>query len=124
MRRYATVLFLFVLLTGILYASGVDAQSGATAQNCPPGTLCNPLKAESLSAFLQDLFRAIVKIGLPIVVLFIVWAGFLFVKARGNATELTTAKRNFGYVILGTTIFLGAWVIAEMVAATLRQLGV
>lgn len=122
MRRYGAVLVLLCMLAVGAFSLAETLAPDALAQG--RAVLENPLKAQSLSDFLRDLFRAIVKIGLPIVALFIVWAGFLFVKARGNAGELTTAKKNLFYVVIGTTVFLGAWVIAEMIAATLRQLGV
>jgi hypothetical protein len=117
MKRYG-IAFLLVLILTVCLVGAPDALAQGKAM------LENPLKAESLSAFLSDLFKAIVKIGLPIIVLFIVWSGFLFIKAQGNSSELATAKKNFMYVVLGTTIFLGSWAIAEMIAATLRQLGV
>ncbi|HEY4511073.1 MAG TPA: TrbC/VirB2 family protein [Candidatus Paceibacterota bacterium] len=109
-------LVIVILILSVLLVPGAEAQGSATIQN--------PLNATSISGFLKDVFRAIVKIGLPIVVLFIVYSGFLFIKARGNSTELATAKRNFLYVVLGTTIFLGAWALAEMIALTLKGLGV
>lgn len=124
MTRYGTLPVLILLIVFALAFAAPEVLAQSTP--CPAGSGCidNPLKATTISGFLRDLFRAVVKIGLPIVTLFIVWSGFLFVKARGSSTELTKAKQNFTYVILGTTIFLGAWAIAEMIAATLRQLGV
>ncbi len=132
----------FNLSIGVVHAQVGGNPPGGVVGGTPPGgvvggnptqssgasggafSIKNPLKAKTISDFLKDLFRAAVKVGLPIVVLFIVYAGFMFVKARGNAEELTVAKRNFIWVVFGTTIFLGAWAIAEIIAATLRQLGV
>lgn len=120
-HRYAVA----ILLLAVAFSSLPFAVPAADAQqNCPANTICNPLKATSISGFFKDLFRAAVKIGLPIVVLFIVYAGFKFVSARGNSEKLNEAKQNFVWVVVGTTIFLGAWLIAEIIAATLKQLGV
>jgi len=46
----------------------------------------------------------------------------LFIKAQGNTTELTTAKKNFIYVVIGALLILGAWIIATMIEATIGQL--
>ncbi len=120
--KYSYAALFLLLCVGcslLLGFSEVSAQA-----TCPSNTICNPLQATSISGFFRDLFRSAVKIGLPIVVLFIVYAGFKFISAQGNSEKLNEAKQNFLYVILGTTIFLGAWVIAEIIAATLKQLGV
>jgi len=63
-------------------------------------------------------------IGIPIAVLFIVWAGFKFVLAQGNPGELTEARSNFLHVIIGIGIFVGASLIASIIVNTLGALGV
>src|SRR3989344_8788626 len=51
------------------------------AATCRMGALCNPLQADTLYEFLQGILQAVVLIGFPIIVLFIVWIGFRFVQA-------------------------------------------
>lgn len=84
----------------------------------------NPLKFSSVSDFLSALFRAVVAIGIPIAVLFVVWAGLKFVTAQGNPEELKKARSNFLWTIVGIAIFLGAAVLAEIIRQTLRTVGV
>lgn len=62
-------------------------------------------------------------IGIPVATLFIVWAGFLFVVARGKPEALTKAKANALYVAIGVAVFLGAWFLAQIIAATIQALG-
>lgn len=61
------------------------------------GGLQNPLKqgVSTVPQFIAGALRVLVVVALPIISLFIVWSGFLFVKARGNPGELEIAKRNF-----------------------------
>ena len=48
--------------------------------------------------------------------LFIVYAGFKFVLAQGNSAALERAKRNFLTTIVGIALFLGAWLLAQLIA--------
>ncbi len=85
----------------------------------------NPLNSEidTIPAFIEELLRIVLKIGIPIVVIFIIYAGFLFVTATGNAEKLKTAKATLLYTLIGSAILLGAWVIAEAIQGTISQLG-
>ena len=84
----------------------------------------NPLgDVTDFNTLLKKLLDAAIIIGIPIAVLFIVWAGFKFVFAMGNAEKLKDARRNFLYTIIGIGIFLGAWLIARVLSETIRQLG-
>lgn len=87
-------------------------------------TLENPLDRaySTVPDFIAGALRVLVIVALPIITLFIVIAGFMFVKARGNPDELSTAKKNFMYVILGAILILGAWVLATLIGGTVTQL--
>ena len=84
----------------------------------------NPLDQaySTVPDFIAGALRVLVIVALPIITLFIVIAGFMFVKARGNSDELSTAKRNLVYVILGAILILGAWVLATLIGGTVTQL--
>lgn len=86
--------------------------------------LANPLNSnfDSVPKFIAGALRIVVLVGLPIISLFIVYSGFLFLLAQGNQTKLNTAKNNFLYVILGSILLLGAWVIATLIGGTVTQL--
>ena len=71
---------------------------------------------------IKQLLSIFLAIGTPIAVLFLVYAGFMFVMARGNAHELETAKRNIVHVILGICIFLGAWLMGQVIANTINAI--
>jgi hypothetical protein len=86
--------------------------------------LYNPLDEEfsSIPTFIAGALKALVVVSLPIISLFIVVAGFMFVLARGNEAKLTKAKENLVYVVIGALLILGAWVIATMIGGTVTQL--
>ena len=85
-------------------------------------SLENPTRFPSIERFIEGVLRAVVYIAIPVIALFMVYAGFLFVKARGNSSQIDEAKKNFVYVVLGAILILGAWVFATLIGATVSQL--
>lgn len=85
-------------------------------------TLENPLRFSSLERFIEGVLQAVVMVALPIIVAFIVYAGFKYIFARGNPGEISKAHANFTYVIIGTILILGAWVLATLIGGTVTQL--
>jgi len=139
-RRLAPLVVTFVLLSLPLLTF---AQSGGTGANGPgggtgfgaptggtgstfggPNTLQNPLAVDSICELIALLLKAAIAIGIPIAVLFIVYAGFKFIMARGSPGELSEARSNLISTIIGIAIFIGASLIANVIIATLGQLGV
>lgn len=114
----ATFFFLLPMVAVGIYNSG------------PPGpiysptsfTLTNPLNADTFCKLVKNILQAVLQIGIPVAVLFLVYAGFLFVVARGKPEGLTKAKKNLEYVLIGIAIFLGAWIIGQVIAATINSL--
>lgn len=82
----------------------------------------NPLKFNDVASFISGALKVLVIVALPIITVFIVISGFMFVLARGNSSKLEEAKKNFLYVILGAVLILGAWVIATLIGSTVSQL--
>ena len=112
--RYVPILTIALVLLIITVAFSTQAAEG----------IKSPLKPEvsSIPGFIEAALKALVLIALPILTLFIVYSGFLFIAARGNSSKLEEAKRNFMYVIIGALLILGAWVVATLVGGTVNQL--
>lgn len=85
-------------------------------------SVVNPLGVKSICGLIKALLGAAVAIGIPIAVLFIVWAGLKFVLARGNGEALAEARSNFLYTVIGIGIFLGAWLLAMVIVNTVNSL--
>lgn len=101
------------------FALPVYAQTG-----CGSGSTClqNPLRFSSIERFIEGVLQAVVMIALPIIVAFMVYAGFKYILARGSVSGIQEAHRNFTYVIIGTILILGAWVLATLIGGTVTQL--
>ena len=83
----------------------------------------NPLNASfsSIPTFISGFLQVMVKIGLPVVAIFILIAGFKFAAAGGNPDKIEKAKENLVYVFIGATLILGAWVISTLIGNTVTQ---
>lgn len=89
------------------------------------GMLCNPVPTiESIPAFIKTLLEGVLKIGLPIITLAIIYCGFLFVKAQGAPEEIKKAKDALMYTLIGTAILLGSWAIAKLISDTVLELSI
>ena len=87
--------------------------------------LCNPLAGggiNSIETFVEKFLQAVMYIGFPLAALFIVYAGFRFVFAQGNTEEITKAKQNFMWGVVGIALLLGATALAAIIKATVEQL--
>lgn len=117
-----------IILLGILgptsFVFGFGADTGVVNQPISVSVkIDNPINVDSIPDFITAILGAIVAIGAPIAVLFLIYAGFLFVTARGNDTKLTEAKQFLTWTIVGIVILLGAQLLSEIVRGTIQQLG-
>lgn len=112
--------FLFLVLLPFITSAQVIVPTGDGTNS---GTINNPLPAiKSIPEFIKIILEFVIKIGIPIVALAIIYSGFLFVSARGKPSELETAKRSLMYTLIGAAILLGAWAIAIMISETVLSL--
>lgn len=78
----------------------------------------NPLSFPSITDLLVAILNVAIIIALPIVVLFLIYAGFLYVTARGNAEKIQEASRALTYGIIGGIIIIGSVAITAIVKGT------
>lgn len=97
-----------------------DAAVGCSTQSSVG--LQDPLQFCNIYDFVQGVLFAFVQISMPILSFFIVYAGFKFVMAQGKPGELTKARDNFKWLILGAILILGAWALAELIRNTVGQI--
>lgn len=92
-----------------------------------PGTITldNPFKGpKSLFALLRTIIDEIIMpIGGILAVLGFVYAGFLYVTARGSEANLKKAHTALLTVAIGTAVLLGSWMLANVICKTINQLG-
>ncbi len=100
--------------------SGTSAGSGVNSS-----ALTNPLAKANIGNLCQlvnAVLNIISEIGALVAVLFIIWSGFLFIKAQGNKAELDKAKKTLYTTIIGTAILVGASVITKVLVDTIGQI--
>ncbi len=125
LKRHLIVIFLATFLITVPVVTSAQVVGGAPADACPPGQICNPLASRGINdipGFIKALLEGVLKIGIPIIALAIIYCGFLFVAARGNSEKLTKAKDALLYTLIGAAILLGSWAIAQMISATVTGL--
>jgi hypothetical protein len=86
--------------------------------------LDNPLSSQfdTIPKFISGALKVMVMVAVPVISLFLVYSGFMFVLAQGNQEKLGKARENFLYVIIGSVLILGAWVIASVLGNTVSEL--
>ena len=82
----------------------------------------NPLNLNTIPELIRALLQIAVTIALPVVTIFIVYAGFLFVSARGNEQQITKAKSILTWSIVGAILIIGAWVFAVAIVQFFKTL--
>ena len=88
----------------------------------PASGIANPLQVNTFIELLLKLADLAVQVGIPIAGLFIVYAGFQFVTARGDTKQLEEAKKMFFWVVAGTFLILGAKLIIGGLVGTVQGL--
>ena len=83
----------------------------------------SPLKnIGGIEVLIEKILNALVLILLPIAAVFIIYAGFLYVKAQGNSEALKKAHQALLWTLVGTAVILGAWLLAQIIGATIEQI--
>ncbi len=84
--------------------------------------LNNPIQSKTLQEFVRNILEGVIKIGVPLLALAVIYSGFLFVSAMGNPGKIEEAKSALMNTLIGAALLLGAWAIAELVVETVKSL--
>ena len=55
-------------------------------------------------------------VAVPIIIFFLIFAGFSYLTAGGNPEEIKKATRMFTYTIIGAVLILGAYAIRDIIS--------
>lgn len=77
-----------------------------------------PQGGATLQEFIDILITIVQWVATPMLVLCIIYAGYILVTAGGNETQITKAKVMIFWTLIGAAIVLGAHVIAGGVCST------
>lgn len=83
-------------------------------------SLSNILSFPSVQELLIAIVNVAIVIATPIVVFYIIWAGFLYVTARGNAEQIKKASKALMYGVVGGVIIIGGVAIVQIVSNVVK----
>ncbi len=72
--------------------------------------------------FIQSILQFVLYLAVPLIVLAIIYSGFLFVMAAGNTEKLGKAKKTLLYTLIGAALLLGSYVIAGAIKGTVEEI--
>lgn len=120
-RRYLAiipVLFVTFIFTtpSFVYAAPSTSGQAPAAVNLDKVTLQNPLNGiNSIEGLLVAILNIVMILMVPVIVFFIIYAGFKYVMAQGNASQVEEATRALTYAIVGGVLILGALAISQII---------
>lgn len=118
----AVIVFIFPTLslaqgsTGGGTGTGGGSVGGNTGQTSVQKVkLENPLNVNSIEDLIGGILNVVLILAVPVIVFFIIYAGFLYATARGNAEQVKKATTALTYAIIGGVLIIGSVAIAEIV---------
>jgi hypothetical protein len=118
----SSFVLIFILFSSFLVLAQDNGASPGTTTTNKIEVLNNPIKSKTIQEFVKNVLQNIVKLGIPLIALAIIYSGFLFVSAVGNPGKIEEAKTAFINALIGAALLLGAWGIAEIVVETVKAL--
>ncbi|MGH7141627.1 MAG: pilin [Minisyncoccia bacterium] len=83
--------------------------------------ITSPTGNATVCNILIGIFNAIMIIGAPVAVVFVIWAGARYVFAMGNPNKIKEANANLKWTLVGILIFFGAMVITQVIFTTVNS---
>lgn len=118
-KIYIAAVTLLVLANTRFAVAGVT-----TTGTSDPVLFENPISGiKDIYSLIYAILDFIAKAGSIVVIVMIIYSGFLFVKAQGNESEISKAKETFFWSVIGAIILLGAKALALVVCNTANGLG-
>lgn len=115
-------LLILVLMFSLFVVPVFSSAQVAGRLEDPQVKIINPINTKDLNGFVKNLLEGVIRIGIPLIALAIIYCGFLFVSARGNSEKITAAKDALMYTLIGAALLLGSWAIAQLISETVLAL--
>ncbi len=96
--------------------------TGSGGSTCIPITLDNPLKSATILDIVNMVLDAAIKILGTLVVIMIIYSGFLFVTAQGAPEKIGSAKKTLMYACIGAALIIAAKLIGAAVESVIASL--
>ncbi len=105
---YAFITPVFLSIASFAEAAGIENPLGSNQTSIPN--------------LVSLVLTYVTRVGGVVAIIAFIYAGFKFVQARGNETELKKAKDIFFWTVIGVAILLGAKLLADLVIGTIKSL--
>jgi hypothetical protein len=102
--------------------TGTTSNTGATQPVNQEVPIENPISVSSIPDLVNRVLEIVIRVGIPLLVIMIIYSGALYILARGNTDKLKNAHDALLYTLIGGAILLGAWALAELIQSTLLDL--
>ena len=134
MKFLITAVFIFTILFGGFLTQDVFAQRESSNANTHSESsdastfgsvsLESPLDSNisSIPKFFQAIIDILLVFAIPFIVFFIIYAGFLYVTARGNVETISKAHKALLYALIGGVLILGANVLLDVITGTVTDI--
>ena len=84
----------------------------------------NPLgEGTTVEILITKLLSALITLGIQLLVLYIVYAGFKFITAQGDSAQVTKARESLYWAMVGGAVLIGAKVIESILCGTITAIG-
>lgn len=77
--------------------------------------LKNPITFSTIPDLLMAVLNVMIVVSIPIVVLFLIYAGFLYVTARGDEQKIKDASSALTYGVIGGVVIIGSVAILQII---------
>lgn len=124
LSKYGIIIVLVFSILMPFVFSGQNVNAEGSSVNIQT-KIENPLGQDgpdNIPKFIEAILNIVLVVGIPIVAVFIIYTGYLFVVAQGNTTKLTKAKDALFSTLIGAVLLLGAYVIAESIQGTVEEI--
>ncbi len=81
------------------------------------------LGVSSIEEFILAVLNVFITVAIPIIVIMIIYSGFLYVTANGNESQVTKANTSMTYTVLGGILVIGAVALAGVIKNLLVAIG-
>ena len=83
--------------------------------------LRNPLAFNNITDLLIAILNVVLIVAMPIIVLYLIYAGFLYVTAQGKPEKIQEATRALLYGVIGGVVIVGAFAILAIVRSLVAE---
>ena len=117
----AIIPVLFLVFALFMPSPALAGCAGSGEGSIDSVCLENPLNnINSIDGLLVAILNIIMVLMIPVIVFFIIYAGFKYVMAQGNASQVEEATRALTYAVIGGVLILGAVAVSQIIQNVVR----